>query len=301
MTLTILENDQLRVELAPEHGASVVNCLARLGRDWVPIMRPTPPAEAAAGNVSKMASFTLAPFSNRLPHGRFQFAGRAYQLRPNTPEGHTQHGDVRRRPWSTVTAAEDRAVFRINSCDFADFNYPFPLTAEIEYAIEGPRWTTRCTLTNAGAEPMPAGFGFHPYFQRALQLPDENVELEAAAGGVYQGLIPTTGPVPVPPALDFARRRAVADTPLDHGFAGWDGRAVIHWPRAGVTLRLEAEAPLRHLILFAPAGQPFFAVEPVTHATNAFNLHAAGVPGTGTLSLAPGASVTAALHLTVSA
>ena len=301
MALVTLENEYLRLELAPEHGASVVNLAAALAGAWTPILRPTPPAEAAAGHVSGMASFTLAPFSNRLPAGRLRFAGREYQLRLNTPDGHTQHGDVRRRPWRTTAQAAARAAFTLDTRDFADFNYPFPFTAEIGYELAGPRCTTRFTLANVGAEPMPAGFGFHPYFPRTLTAPAENVELEAAAAGVYADLIPTTPAGAVPPALDFARRRPLAETPLNHCYAGWDGRAVIHWPRAGVTLRLEAEAPLRHLVLFAPAGQAFFAVEPVTNATNGFNLHAAGLPGSGTLVLAPGQAAAAAFHMTLSA
>ncbi len=54
-------------------------------------------------------------------------------------------------------------------------------------------------------------------------------------------------------------------------------------------------------MLFAPVGEPYFAVEPVTNATNAFNLHAAGVAGSGTLVLAPGATVAAGFRLALSA
>jgi aldose 1-epimerase len=52
-------------------------------------------------------------------------------------------------------------------------------------------------------------------------------------------------------------------------------------------------------VLFAPEGEPFFAVEPVSNATNGFNLYAAGVPDTGVIELAPGASVTGAFSLTI--
>ena len=296
-----LENEFLRLELAPEAGASVVNLAARLAGAWVPIWRPTPPAEAAAGNVSRMASFTLAPFSNRLPGGRFRFAGQDYQLRLNTPDGNTQHGDVRRRPWRLLGADAASAAFALDTRAFPDFNYPFPFTAEITYRLAGPQLETHFTLTSQAAGPMPAGFGFHPYFQRTLHVPDEAVELEAGAAGVYADLIPTTAAGPVPAELDFARQRPVAGASLNHCYAGWGGRAVIHWPRAGVTARIEADAPLRHLVLFTPAAEPVLAVEPVTNATNGFNLHAAGIEGSGTLVLAPGGSVSAGFRLSLSA
>lgn len=299
MPLLTLTNKQLRIEITPEHGASLVNGWVHLAGGWFPLLRPTPPEAVADGNVSRLASFTLAPFSNRLPGGRFTFQGRDYQLRPNTPEGHTQHGDVRRRPWQLRARDAESATLALDTRDFADFNYPFAFTAEIRYALQGEAFHTDFRLTNVGDQAMPAGFGFHPYFQRTLADPAESVTLAARVGGVYPGLIPTAPAGAVPPELNFAYERPLADTALNHCFADWDGRAVLRWPGSGVTATLTAAAPLRHLILFAPAGESYFAVEPVTNASNGFNLYAAGLAGSGTLVLAPGESTAARCTLTV--
>ncbi len=299
MPLLTLANDRLRIEITPEHGASLVDGLVRLAGGWFPLLRPTPPEAVADGNVSRLASFTLAPFSNRIPAGRFTFAGRDFQLRPNTPEGHTQHGDVRRRPWQLRASDGESATLALDTRDFADFNYPFPFTAEIRYALQAGEFHTDFRLTNVGEEAMPAGFGFHPYFQRTLADPAESVTLAARCGGVYAGLIPTAPAGAVPPELDFAHERPLADKALNHCFADWDGRATLRWPGSGVTATLTAAAPLRHLVLFAPAGEAFFAVEPVTNASNGFNLHAAGLAGSGTLVLAPGGSAAARWTLAV--
>jgi len=99
MSLITLQNKYLRVILHPEAGASVVACEAHVRGQWVPIMRPTPETAIAKGNSSLMASFTLAPYSNRLRDARFHFNGQTYPLRSNTPEGYAIHGDVRKRPW----------------------------------------------------------------------------------------------------------------------------------------------------------------------------------------------------------
>lgn len=284
----MLENSSLRVEFAPQHGASIINCFAKLGEQWVPILRHTPLESAQAGNVSKMASFTLAPYSNRLLNARFSFNGREYQLQPNTPEGHVQHGDVRRRAWQVVSASETSATLTFDSRLFADFNFPFPITAQIQYILEDATFRTRFQMQNVGAEPMPAGFGFHPYFPRTLNAPDEAVEIQARVAGIYPALIPTSAAVPVPPEIDFPELRALGSTVMNDCRAGWDGRALIRWPRAGVTLTLEATEPLRHLVLYSPEGEDFFAVEPVSNATNGFNLLASGVPGHGVVVLQPG-------------
>lgn len=299
MTL-ILENERLKVELAPQHGASIINCFAKLGEQWVPMMRHTPLEAARAGNVSKMASFTLAPYSNRLLNARFNFNGREYQLQPNTPEGHVQHGDVRRRPWQLTSTSATSATLSFDSRQFADFNFPFPITAQIQYMLEGATFRTHFQMQNVGAEAMPAGFGFHPYFPRVLHVTDEAVEIQARAASIYPALIPTSAAVPVPPEIDFPELRPLGNIVMNDCRAGWDGRAFIRWPRAGVTLTLEATEPLRHLVLYSPEGEDFFAIEPVSNATNGFNLLASGVPGHGVVVLKPGEVMQGDFTLTIS-
>ncbi len=299
MPLTTLENGRLKVEILPEVGASVVTCATRLGDAWVPIMRPTPREALAEGDSSRMASYLLAPFSNRLRDARFRFSGRTYQLRPNMPEGHVIHGDVRQRPWVVKEARSDALTLAFDSQDFADMNFPFPFSAVVRYELAGEAFDSTLTLTNAGVEPMPAGLGFHPYFNRALAAAGEAVELEAKVRGVYPDLIPSAAAGPLAPDQDFSVSRPLGDAVFDHCFAGWDGRATIRWPRSGVLARLECPPPLTHLILYTPTGRPFFALEPVTHANNGFNLFAAGYPGTGVQVLEPGEAMEARFRLRI--
>lgn len=63
---------------------------------------------------------------------------------------------------------------------------------------------------------------------------------------------------------------------------GWSG------PASGVALSMHADPVLAHTLVYAPAGLPFFAVEPVTNANDGFNLMADGVPGHGVFVLEPG-------------
>jgi aldose 1-epimerase len=294
--LLTLQSEQLRVTLAPQAGGSVVACAFRLGSEWLPVLRPTPPEAVAQGNSSQMASFILAPWSNRIRAARFQFYGQAIALQPNTPEGHAIHGDVRRRPWQVDWAHESQALLSFDSAAFPDINFPFPFRLAARYSVQGAAFDSELTLTNTGAQPMPAGLGFHPYFQRALR-PGEDVELQFRGTGAYQGLVPEEAAGPLQPEQDFSRRRAVGGQAFDDCFAGWDGRAEIHWPRTGVTARFACSPALGHLILFAPTGKPFFALEPVTHANNGFNLFAGGAPGTGVQALAPGEALRARWQL----
>jgi len=296
---TIIENDDLHLEALPEAGASVVALAARVQGEWLPILRPTPPEAVAERNSSLMACFALVPWSNRLRDASFRFRGKTYQLRANTPEGYAIHGDVRKRPWQALASDATTLAFGFESSDFADVNFPFPFGARLEYALDGPCLTTTVELVTRALEPMPAGIGFHPYYRRTLLHDDEQVELEAHVERAYEELVPTDPARPVPPGHDLSRMRALGDQSFDTCFAGWDGRAVVHWPRSGVRARIACDPPLDHLILFAPPGKPFFALEPVSNANNGFNLAAMGDPDAGVRVLGPGESLKGVFRLTI--
>ena len=59
---------------------------------------------------------------------------------------------------------------------------------------------------------------------------------------------------------------------FDHCFAGWNRQAQICWPSQNLTLTMTASEALSHLVVFTPEDMDFFAVEPVSHANNAFNM-----------------------------
>jgi aldose 1-epimerase len=296
MPLATLANDDFRVEVLPEAGASVVSCQIRCRAGWVPLMRPTPPAALAERRSSAMASYLLVPYSNRIKDATFTFRGRTYRLRPDTSDGHAIHGDVRRRPWDVV--AQDGAEIRLHldARRLPDLNFPFAFTSTVHYALRGDCFDSELAVTNVASEPMPAGLGFHPYFNRTLVAGDE-VTLEARVDGVYAALVPTAPAEPLPPAYDFSQGRGIGDLALDHCFAGWAGSARLRWPRAGVEVVVKGSPVLTHLVIYTPAGEPFFAVEPVSHANNGFNLFAAGHPGTGVRVLGPAETLMATVRL----
>ena len=286
MPIVTLETDLLHLEILPEAGASIVSFAGRFDGNWISLMRPTPPEAVATLNPSLMSSFVLAPWSNRIQDAQFHFQGQRYGLRANT-HNYAAHGDVRTRPWKVVARSATSLTCALDSREFADFNFPFPLSTEIRYELSGSTFDTTLTLTNVGTTSMPAGFGFHPYFNRAFgDRGRDSAQLQLCVGGVYPPM--PGGPMqPVPPEQDFTRITPIGERVIDHCFGGWDGRATIAYPGVGVQLEYECDPALGHVIIFSPQGKPFFAVEPVTHANNGFNLFADGQPGTGIQVLEP--------------
>ncbi len=248
---------------------------------------------------SDAASFSLAPYSNRVRDGRFEFDGRSYDLR--MAEKHAIHGDVRDRPWSCVKTTETRAEYELDSRSFDDFNFPFSIHARTSYVLDGASFTMKLDVENTSNVRMPAGGGFHPYFVRALAGEGDGVELEHRVGGVYPAgdpPLPTGAAVPISAEQDFQDRRPL-EVVLDHCFSDWDGQASILWPKSSVQIDMTASESLRHLIVYSPESQPFFALEPVSHANDAFNLARAGHVGVGMTALEPGEVLSMAVTLQV--
>ncbi len=290
--LHLLETPSLRLELCPELGASVVNLAARVNGAWQSLLRHTSPemlaGALAAHSASPLASFTLAPFSNRLPGAAFRWEGREYRLRPTAPDGTTQHGDVRNRPHETLDVSGTRAEYTFDSRAAPDLNYPFAFSLRTTYLLAHNTLTQTLALTNLDAVRAPFGFGLHPYFNRHF-AGARDVDLAFEAGGFYptdDSFIPEGPMQAIPSDLDFTRGRPVGAQQLNTGY-GDAGGAVTLGYGAPYQLVLRASPVFSHLVVFtAPDGS--LAVEPVSHATNAFNLHEAGVPGTGFTALAPG-------------
>ncbi len=282
MNIQTISSEHLTLSVLPDLGASVLNLAAASGR---PVLRHVEIGDVKTS--SQCASFALLPYSNRIRDALFTFEGRSIQLTPNSGSL-AQHGDVRNRPWQVERVSDSHLACTFDSRNFADINWPWAFTARLEYILHGPHLDTSVTLTNVDTTPMPAGMGLHPYFSRLDGGIDPTLSFQA--GGVYltdDSFIPIEGPHPVAPELDFSVARPVGDAEFNHVYSSWDGVARLNWADSGRALVMTADSVWSHLVLFtAPDGS--LALEPVTHATDAFNLAAAGIHGTDMRVLAPG-------------
>jgi aldose 1-epimerase len=279
-----VENEFWRLSLLPRLGASPTALQANLGGNWTDIMRPTPPELLIGSSSAKFSSYTLAPWSNRIPNGKFIFAGQEYQLRINIQKEQTaRHGDVQDRPWDVVQHGSSLI------CDYnspPDVNFPFPFAMQVKHTLEGKLYKLEMHIKNTGDHAMPVGFGIHPYFLRRGQNPS----LRFAATGVYltdSSNVPTQASAPIPDWLGFASPKALESRQIDHVFNGWDGKAELAWQDC--TLHIQASDVFGHFVVYTGAPDDTIALEPITHATNAFNLAEAGVEGVGHRVLGAGA------------
>jgi len=297
MPAITLENECLRVTLDPDRGTSILAFYARKGDNWLPLM----PDERAEGSRLDAASFLMIPYSNRIENGIFTFGGRRYQLEHG--ERHAIHGDVRIRPWYVIEKMTTRIQCSFDSTQYESVNWPWPFEAQAEYILEGSVFTSHLALWNRGETAMPAGFGWHPYFNRKLTREGEPVHLCFKVTGVYpdanDNRIPSGPAQSLTAEQDYSAEKALdPDRFWDACFQGYDGNGHITWPESSVRLTFACSPECQHLIVYNPPF-PVFAMEPVTNANNGVNLYAAGWPDSGVVVLEPGECLTARFDLQV--
>lgn len=255
-------------------------------------MRAPDRAGIAAGNPRAGASWPLVPYSNRIRSGRFPWRGRVIELEKDELSGpHAIHGHGWRRPWTAHDVSPSACTLRQSHA--ADGFWPFDYEARQSFALTREGFTLWMSITNTGKEPMPAGLGHHPYFHRPA-----DVRLRVTTREYWEAdaeIIPLRR-LPVPPTLDFSAGRAVNEVKTDHVFIGWKRPCTIEWPSAGLALDIDAAALYDRLVIFVPPGQPFFAIEPVSHDTDAVNRPE---DDTGLRTLAPGESLQGEMRFTV--
>ncbi|MFO0292630.1 MAG: aldose 1-epimerase [Rhodospirillales bacterium] len=289
--LVRLASGVLRLDLVPQAGGAIARFATEGpggGRDW---MRPMSAGAIAARDVAAAACFPLVPFSNRIRDRAFAFDGRAVHMAH--PFHDAEHGHGWLSPWQVERAGADHAT--LTFARPATKDWPFAYAARQAFALTAAQLEIGIEIVNTGTTRMPAGLGLHPYFPRTPMA-----ILRAQVDGLWETdarILPTRLVAPEQPR-DPRAGLAVDRVALDNCFAGWAGRAEIAWPETGDGLEMIAEGPVRFLVVYTPPGEDFFCAEPVSNATDAFNLAAAGRTDTGMLVLEPGRSASARVTFT---
>ncbi len=286
--LQVIENEFWQIGVLPNTGASIAFGRIKRNNHWLGFMRPTP--ESSYRNAHLTASYVLAPWSNRIRDGCFRFRGNEYRLRTNYEDSTAIHGTANEFPWAVETADRACLVTSFRSDDFYGVNFPWRFSVRVEFRLDGPQFSLNTWLKNEDRTAMPAGFGHHPYFLRALGGQGDGVQLEipCAQYFVLENCLPSGGPVPIPSTIDFQKLRPLGTEFIDNALAGRTPGKPIRfvYPEAAITLH--ADDIFENMILYAPTEKPYFAVEAVTNANDGFNLYDKGIPGSGVIVLEPG-------------
>jgi aldose 1-epimerase len=270
-----LKKDRLAVDLAPEAGGAV----ARFTCDGVDFLRPMTAEAIASGKGSNAALFPLVPYSNRIRDGRLAFGSEVIQLVRNWPGvHHPMHGDGWAHAWQVVRSdAQSAEIVYEHERAGEQGGWPFRYRARQLYRLDETSFSIRISLQNLEDRVVPAGIGLHPFLVRE---PDCTLTCRTAFVWRTDTEVLPIECIPVPPEWDFSQGRRPDSVLLDNCFDGWDGHASIAWPTRRLRLDLEASEPFRHAVIYTPAGQRFFCIEPVSHANGQVGLAPLAAGGT---------------------
>jgi aldose 1-epimerase len=286
----------LEAVFLPERGM----LCASLRHRGAELLRRVDDLDGAAAKGSTTGIPLLHPWANRLDGPRYRAASRAVELDPRSSLLHTDANGLPMHgvPWSqlawNVTSANETTIAA--QLDWARpallAVFPFQHRLELTATLRHDGLSLDATLAATAADPVPVSFGFHPYFGlpdlpreawRLVLPPMRKLALDARG-------IPTGG--------DEAF--AGFDAPLgarafDDGFTGLGDAPSLALAGAGRRIALQFGAGYDHAQVFAPSGQPYVALEPMTAPTNAL------VSGRGLRVVKPGGSFRAAFRVTVGA
>ena len=290
-TLNLISGASL-LQLCPKVGGAVARFNWR-GRD---ILRPVTNDDLAAGNARKLGMFPMLPYSNRVENAVLRARTGAHTLRLNVDgERHSMHGFGWQRPWRVAEWCRDRAVLALEHKPDAD--WPYACQARLTVCLSDDAAHFELWLQNSGAEEMPAGLGFHPYFPT-----EQDTSLETDWRQVWsmdERKLPDQL-VPIPSESDFSALRPIAGWHSDHCYTGWNGEASLHYRTH--TVRVRSDPEVSRMVCFVPDdGRPIIALEPVTHVNNAVALEARGVHDTGIRWLPPGQAMRLGMTISVEA
>jgi galactose mutarotase-like enzyme len=98
----------------------------------------------------------LFPIVGALNKDRYRLDGKDYKL--------PKHGFARRFAFAVEERGSDHVRFRLADDDATRKVYPFAFALEITFRLDAATLHVEASVTNAGEEPMPFSFGFHPAF-----------------------------------------------------------------------------------------------------------------------------------------
>ncbi|MCA0455855.1 MAG: aldose epimerase [Chloroflexi bacterium] len=294
-----LQNRSWQVGILPQTGASIAFGRIKHHDEWVDVLRPTPYSDYT--NSSNCSSFIMLPWCNRIKDGVLRYGDETYQLQTTKDDGTARHGDVRKREWTVNMIDAYHISMSLNSSDFPDMNWPFAFSAKAEYRLDGAEFKWSLSIKNEDSRAFPTGFGHHPYFVKTTGANAPHVQIPCNGYFELTNYMASGAAVSLPERLDFRDMRPLGVANINDVMTDriGDEPARMQYPEYQTTLEMFADPLFKHILLYAPEGEPYYAVEPMTNVSDGFNLFAQNIEGSGVFVLESGEEKQADVRLVV--
>lgn len=321
----------LEAQILPGRGFNTWQLRAYVpGKGVVDLIAAPPLGEAAKlmtggendfrGNESfKNGGALLVPYANRI-RGKFDakartiettVGGKPVKLPANWigklkgAEPHAMHGLMLDQATEISRRTADASGATLEANWQKPFGAEWPGAGKVQFhaSLTAKGFVVKVIVVNTGTEPLPAGVGWHPYFniasgdrkQAKLKIPAKT----RALVDNYDNVFPTGATEATEGSkFDFRAARAMGDQFLDDCFMDLirEGNgavaAEIHDPAAHYALKITSASPAVNAYqCYAPPEKPFIVLEPQFNIGDPFNKGVWKDRDTGMVTLAPGHEV----------
>jgi galactose mutarotase-like enzyme len=245
--MILLRNHSCQVAVAPQRGA-IVTSLSVDGQEVLYFDQSTfdDPDKNVRGGVP-----VLFPICGPLAEASYEWSGVAYSMK--------QHGFARNLPWTVVEQSDDRTTLQLTDSQATRDQYPFAFSYQIVYSALPDGLRVEQVIENRGDEPMPAQFGFHPYF---VVGDKRQLSFDLPVASYSDNKSDAHGPFP---GFDFGSDE------IDWAFLHPTARqASFTDPTRGVRVTVSYGEAYQLLVFWTLKDSPFVCVEPWSSSRLAF-------------------------------
>ncbi|MBO7245031.1 MAG: aldose 1-epimerase [Alphaproteobacteria bacterium] len=291
----VLFTEKIKMGVLPELGGAVSFFKYHQKDKFIDIMRPYEKS-SKGDDANNSSMFVMVPFCSRIRGGSFVYWGITRKMQKNHPGiPDPIHGDGWKSSWEVISQTNTKIELKLIH-NKEDGGFPFSYESILSYELKDDQLKIHISVKNLNTLPMPCGFGIHPFFVKTKET-----ELDFTSTVVWSN---ETDPIfdkpyTTPDTWQFDGGKPIKNAVFDTCFGGFNGQASILYPDLGVSVSIQADEIFGHSILYSPRGKNYFCLEPVTNATNAFNLAANGSIGTGMKSIGPNQKISGSISLTI--
>jgi len=268
-TLHTIGNEESYISFVPERSAYI----HQIRLSGIDILDNYVSGVDLKGN-SGYKNLALLPFPNRLFEGKYEWAGRLYEMEVNDNNNRSAlHGFGPTVPFVverfavSTSQASVKLTYLHRPQEHPD-SYPFLIRFELTLGIDVKANTASWNLsaTNLGKQSAPVGLGWHPYFLLPGGHEKWSLEMPANEQVVLAKAMPTHERRPGPRATSI-------DINWDDCFALSDPEDLeIKLLGPLYSLSLKQLESTRYTQIYVPGDKKSIAIEPMTCGVNAFNV-----------------------------
>jgi aldose 1-epimerase len=268
------KNKPLTVQIAPKFGSNMFTF--RYGKYDIIYHEPK-----LLRHCGFTGNFILFPTPNRVKNFTYIWKGKPIVLKKRGKIVEL-HGLVFTEPWNYTTPEIKKdcvtltTSIAITRTSFLFTAFPFPCTLTLTYALYANRVRMTYTVKNQSGEPLPFGFGFHPYFGRLSGNQKTFITVPARSWmeSPSDTLLPTGKLIPVTgKPYDVRKTTPVGKLDLDHVYTNLTpGKyATIDYRTLGFKVLLKPTKDFTHMVVYT-GHKKAVCIENQTCSTDAHNL-----------------------------